>query len=377
MGVTRFYRSRRVLVTGLTGFKGIWLAEWLRRLGAEVSGLALPAESGMAAGWAGLAERLPCHHVDVREPDAVARVVAADQPEVIFHLAAQPLVSRGYKEPAATFATNVMGTAHVLDAALATPSVRAVVVVTSDKCYENREWHWGYRESDPMGGHDPYSASKGCAELLVASYRRSFAGRRGLMIASARAGNVIGGGDWAEDRLVPDLIRAILADGTLTLRRPDAIRPWQHVLEPLSGYLVLGERLASAGDRYADGWNFGPADARPLTVREVADRLLAMHGSGRIVEDRRPDAPHEAHYLRLDSAKAASELGWQALLTGDERLRWTLDWYVRWRNDPATVWDTTCEQLAAYEARIEACRMLAERWSPESPGSSEALSPAA
>ena len=235
----------------------------------------------MQRGWPGLSDRLPCHLADVRDISALTHVFETEQPEVVFHLAAQPLVRRSYREPVETFATNVMGTVHVLEAARRSGSVQSLLVVTSDKCYENREWSWGYRECEAMGGHDPYSASKGCAELVTTAYRRSYARTSGLRIGSARAGNVIGGGDWSEDRLVPDLIRAVLSGQPLRLRNPGAIRPWQHVLEPLSGYLLLAARLG-AEERYADGWNFGPLlEARSWTVGEVARRLRGDERFGR------------------------------------------------------------------------------------------------
>jgi CDP-glucose 4,6-dehydratase len=323
----------------------------------------------MQRGWPGLSHRMPCHLADVRDISALTQVFETEQPEIVFHLAAQPLVRRSYREPVETFATNVMGTVHVLEAARRSGSVQSVVVVTSDKCYENREWPWGYRECEAMGGHDPYSASKGCAELVTTAYRRSYAKTSGLRIGSARAGNVIGGGDWSEDRLVPDLIRAVLSDQPVRLRNPGAIRPWQHVLEPLSGYLLLAERL-SAEERYADGWNFGPSEARSWTVGEVARRLVEMNGSGEVIEARDAAAPHEAHYLRLDSAKAAAELGWTPLLSVEERLRWTLDWYQSWTRRPESVWETTAQQIEAYEQRMAQCAPEAEQWSPASPASS-------
>jgi CDP-glucose 4,6-dehydratase len=376
MPPTTRYSQKRVLITGLTGFKGVWLGSWLKHLGATVSGLALEPEPAMERGWPGLLDRLPCHRADVRDLAALTQVFATEAPEMVFHLAAQPLVRRSYREPVETFATNVMGTVHVLEAARRSGSVQSVVVVTSDKCYENREWPWGYRECEAMGGHDPYSASKGCAELVTAAYRRSYAETSGLRIGSARAGNVIGGGDWSEDRLVPDLIRAVLSDQPLQLRNPGAIRPWQHVLEPLSGYLLLAERL-SAEERFADGWNFGPSEARNWTVAEIARRLVEMHGSGEVIEANDAAAPHEAHYLRLDSARAAAELGWTPLLSVEERLRWTLDWYQSWNRRPESVWETTAQQIEAYEQRMAQCAPKAGSWSPASPASSVPPSQAA
>jgi CDP-glucose 4,6-dehydratase len=378
MTASGFWRDRRVLVTGLTGFKGLWLGSWLESLGARVSGLALPPNPAMRAGWPGIETRFDCRAVDVRDCEAVVTEVRRTQPEVIFHLAAQPLVRLSYAEPVETFATNVQGTVHVLEAARRTPPVRAVVVVTSDKCYENREWVWGYREDEPMGGHDPYSASKGCAELVTAAYRRSFFHLpHAPQVASARAGNVIGGGDWAEDRLVPDLIRGVLADETVVIRRPTATRPWQHVLEPVAGYITLAERLLTDGTAVATGWNFGPLEAEPLTVREVARRLVSMAGSGRVEEKPDPAAAHEAHSLRLDSTKAVSELGWRPLLTTDERLRWTLDWYSGWHVNTRSAWERTHAQILAYQERMTGCQLGGESSSAGSLASSARPSRAA
>jgi CDP-glucose 4,6-dehydratase len=344
---TAAYRGRRVFVTGLTGFKGTWLGLWLQRLGAEVCGLALAPDEPTLRGWPGLTEKLRCTVADVRDPAAVRKLIADARPDIVFHLAAQPLVRLSYREPTDTFATNVMGTAHVLDAVRQLGSTTPVVNVTSDKCYENREWVWGYREDEAMGGHDPYSASKGCAEIVAAAYRRSF----GMSIASGRAGNVIGGGDWAADRLVPDLVRAVLAGQPLVLRRPTSIRPWQHVLEPISGYLAVGAKLLAGDDRVLGGWNFGPSDPLPLTVREVAHLLVKHWGRGSVVEDVDPTGPHEAHLLRLDSSKAAAELGWRAMLTPEERIGWTVDWYKAWQGDPSAVWRVSAEQIERYERR--------------------------
>ena len=332
----------------------------------------------MLAGWPGIESRFACRSLDIRDFEPLLAEVRRTEPEVIFHLAAQPLVRRSYAEPVLTFATNVQGTVHVLEAARLTPSVRAVVVVTSDKCYENREWLWGYREDEAFGGHDPYSASKGCAEIVTAAYRRSFfAAADGPQVGSGRAGNVIGGGDWAQDRLIPDLIRGILADRAVTIRRPTATRPWQHVLEPVSGYIALAEKLLTVGQRFASGWNFGPLDARSLTVREIAQRLVAMAGRGRIEEKPDPAAAHEAHSLRLDSTKAVTELGWQPLLSIDERLRWTLDWYDGASRNAASAWDRTLDQVATYRERVAECRNSAASSSPASPGSSDRRSRAA
>jgi CDP-glucose 4,6-dehydratase len=295
---------------------------------------------------------------------------------LIFHLAAQALVRRSYEQPVETIAANVLGTAHVLDAARRCDCVQGVVVVTSDKCYDNREQDAPYREDDPMGGHDPYSASKGCAELVAAAYRRSY-GRAGWRVASARAGNVIGGGDWATDRLVPDFVRSLCAGQPCLVRRPTAVRPWQHVLEPLAGYLLLGERLVHGDESFASGWNFGPEPQDALSVRELARLMVGCWGEGAVVEAASASGPHEAHLLRLDSAKAARHLGWRPLLTPAERVAWTAAWYRAWRQQPDSVWDVTNHQVEQYEERMRPCPKLRQRWWPASTASSAPPSHAA
>jgi CDP-glucose 4,6-dehydratase len=303
-----FWQGRRVLVTGHTGFKGSWLTLWLTRLGARVTGLAngVPTQPSLyeLAAVAGDAETLDA---DVRDPGAVGRALAAARPEVVIHMAAQPLVRLSYERPAETYAINVMGTAHVLDAAREA-GAGAVLVVTSDKCYENRESERPYREDEPLGGRDPYSSSKACAELVAAAYRQSF-GSDGPAIATARAGNVIGGGDWSPDRLVPDVMQAAMAGDSVKIRHPDAVRPWQHVLNPLSGYLALVERLWESPD-YAEPWNFGPAEEDSRPVRELVDRLAAEWPGRLRWEVDEADHPHEAVLLKLDSSKARARLGW-------------------------------------------------------------------
>ena len=364
-----------MLVTGLTGFKGLWLANWLERLGAEVIGLALPPDEAMRRGWPGLGERFACALGDIRDEEFVKRFVAEAQPELIFHLAAQPLVRRSYERPVETFATNVLGTVHVLEAARQQECVQGIVVVTSDKCYENREQEAGYREDDAMGGHDPYSASKGCAELVTAAYRRSY-GRARWRVASARAGNVIGGGDWAADRLVPDFVRSLVAGQPCLVRRPSAVRPWQHVLEPLAGYLLLGERLVQGDDSFASGWNFGPDPRDAVNVREVARLMVACWQQGTVVEAT-AQGPHEAHLLRLDSTKAAQRLKWQPLLTTAQRIAWTVDWYRAWQENARAVWDVAGRQIEQFEERMRQCPELRQRWWPASTVSSAPPSRAA
>ncbi len=323
------FAGRRVLVTGHTGFKGSWLCEWLLGLGAEVTGLALaPATTPALFNILDLSRRMAHHVVDVRDAQAVAATVAAARPELVLHLAAQPLVRLSYREPKATWDINVGGTVNLLEALRATDGVRACVVVTSDKCYENREWPWGYRESDPLGGFDPYSASKGATELAVASWRRSFAGPGACRLASARAGNVIGGGDWSDDRIVVDFVQAIAAGRPLVLRNPGATRPWQHVLEPLSGYLDLAARLLAAdGDGFAEGWNFGPADDSVVTVHELAKRLVASWGAGEVRDGSIPGQLHEAGLLKLDPSKARVRLGWHGVWGIEATVDATAQWY--------------------------------------------------
>lgn len=352
----RFWKGKRVFVTGHTGFKGSWLALWLHYAGAEITGYALePSTEPSLYALAGVGEAVTSIIGDVRDPEAISKAMLAAEPDIVLHLAAQSLVRRSYSEPVETYATNVMGTAHVLEAVRACASVRVALVVTSDKCYENREWVWGYREDEAMGGYDPYSSSKGCAELVTAAYRRSFfsgdsgAGRR-VAVASARAGNVIGGGDWATDRLVPDMVRAF-ADGERPLiRNPDAIRPWQHVLEALSGYVLLVERLWEDPARYASGWNFGPGEEDARTVSWIADRLMGCWGDNAAWQVEWTPQPHEAHYLRLDCSKARTLLQWRPRLDLETALEWIVDWHKA-HLDGRDMRAYTVQQIARYQER--------------------------
>jgi CDP-glucose 4,6-dehydratase len=346
------WTGRRVFVTGHTGFKGGWLALWLHRLGAEVTGFALPPPTTPSLFDAARVGDVVRHiEGDIRDLPTLQAAMSEARPDVVFHLAAQPLVRLSYDEPVETYATNVMGTVHTLEAARRAGSVAAFVCITTDKCYENREWVWPYRESDPMGGHDPYSSSKGAAELVVAAYRRSFFERDGIGLASVRAGNVIGGGDWAADRLVPDLVRAFEAGVAPAIRAPNAVRPWQHVLEALGGYLMIAERLLAKEPGFADAWNFGPADDDTRPVSWIVDRMRAAWGGDAAAPVAFAGAvPHEAGLLRLDCSKARAMLGWRPALPLGEALEWIVDWHRRTAagEDARAV---TLEQLADYSAR--------------------------
>jgi CDP-glucose 4,6-dehydratase len=340
------YRGRTVFVTGHTGFKGSWLVEWLLLLGAEVTGYALepPTDPSLFADL-GLAPRIRHIIADVRDRERLSAEMAAAAPEMVFHLAAQPLVRLSYDEPVLTYETNVMGTVNLLEAVRATSSVRVVVNVTSDKCYENRETGQAYREDDAMGGYDPYSSSKGCAELVTSAYRRSFFGEGSdVRLSSARAGNVVGGGDWALDRIVPDCMRALAAGETIVVRNPDAVRPWQHVLEPLSGYLHLASRMYGDGHDYDGPWNFGPGEAGTVRVRDVVDGIVAGWGTGSWASSAGALKPvHEAGLLALDISKARDELGWRPL-------RATTAWYLARHASPVTVGERTRADIEEYVA---------------------------
>ncbi len=329
-----FWHGRRVFVTGHTGFKGSWLCLWLDHLGAEVSGFALDPPTDPSLFQLARVGELVRHTVaDVRDLASLETALREAAPEVVIHMAAQSLVRHSYAEPVETFSTNVLGTVHVLDAVRRVPSVRSVVIVTSDKCYLNREWVWGYREDDRLGGHDPYSGSKGAAELAVTAYRSSFFDSRRdpgvAAVASARAGNVIGGGDWAVDRLVPDVITSLLDGRPTLIRSPRATRPWQHVLEPLTGYLVLAEHLYEAGHAFAGAWNFGPPIESEATVARIVGRLYELWGAERDWEQDPDPGPPESTFLKLDASKARARLGWAPRLD----LETTLEWIVRWYRD--------------------------------------------
>lgn len=347
------FANVRVFLTGHTGFKGSWLSHWLKRDGAVLTGLSLPPEVDRPSLFEAsrVAHGMVSNFGDIRDFDCVQQAINTSKPEIIFHLAAQPLVRRSYRDPIETFATNVMGTTHVLEAARQCPSVRAVVCVTTDKVYDNREWGWGYRETDALGGKDPYSASKACTEIVAAAYRQTMFPLAGnIQIATARGGNVIGGGDWSEDRLIPDIVRALQAGEPITLRNPQSTRPWQHVLELVRGYAVLGEKLLG-GDKSAVGvWNFGPDIENEIDVETIVNAFLAEWGR-QVPVDVRPSTMPEAQFLRLDISKARFELDWRPVLSRQDTLGMTAQWYRRHASgeDAASL---MTEQINEYEARF-------------------------
>lgn len=332
MGDT-FWQDKRVLITGHTGFKGGWLSLWLVKKGAVVIGYALdpPTQPNFFSACR-LGDCVTSIIGDIRNLENLKSTFMGTEPEIVIHMAAQALVRTSYKDPVDTYTTNIMGTVNVLEAVRQCPSVNTVLIITSDKCYENREWYWGYRETDPMGGHDPYACSKGCAELVTSSYRKSFFPAlefqtHGVALASARAGNVIGGGDWAQDRLIPDIFRAVLAGREVEIRYPDAIRPWQHVLDPLHGYLCLLERMHSDCIDFADGWNFGPDNANCQPVSQILSALKEILGSRLVWSQDGQSHPHEATYLKLDCSRAYHRLQWRPKLDLYTALEWTAEWY--------------------------------------------------
>ncbi len=329
----RFWSGRRVFVTGHTGFKGSWLSLWLQQLGADVTGYALsPPTNPSLFDVADVARGMTSIIGDVRDAPSVIQAMKVAQPEIVIHMAAQSIVRYSYANPVETYATNVMGSVHVLEAVRQTTSARAVINVTTDKCYENKEWYWGYRETEPMGGYDPYSNSKACSELVTSAYRNSFFNdanysEHGVALASVRAGNVIGGGDWGVDRLIPDIIRAIQAGEPIKVRSPHAIRPWQHILDPLSGYLLLAEKLYSEGVDFAEGWNFGADDEGAKPVHWIVERLISLWGKEATWELDSNPQPHEAGYLKLDCSKAKAELCWHPRWNLEKSLNNIVDWY--------------------------------------------------
>ena len=334
----QFWNKKRVLITGHTGFKGSWLCLMLHKLESDVYGYALePPTNPCLFNEAKINEHVTSRIDDIRDYNKLLEFVQLCKPEIIIHMAAQPLVRESYRNPVFTYEVNVIGTVNLLEAIRHTPGVKAVVNVTTDKCYDNKEWHWGYRENEPLGGYDPYSNSKSCSELVTSAYRNSFFNskeyqKHGVALASARAGNVIGGGDWAEDRLIPDFIRAISQGSRVKIRFPYAIRPWQHVLEPLSGYLSLAQKLYNKGPEYAEPWNFGPDDSDAKSVEWIANRFAELWGEGFSYSIDNNPQPHEASFLKLDCSKAKAKLQWQPLWNIEKSLRYTVEWYQSWIN---------------------------------------------
>lgn len=353
-----FWQGKRVFVTGHTGFKGSWLCLWLQQLGAHVKGFALsPPTSPSLFLVAKVADGMDSEIGDIRDFEVLKQSIANFRPEIIIHMAAQPLVRYSYSHPIETYSTNVMGTVHLLEAARRVGGIKAIVNVTSDKCYENREWVWGYREDEAKGGYDPYSNSKGCAELVADAFRQSFFNKsdysqHGLALASARAGNVIGGGDWAEDRLVPDALKAFQSSEPVRIRSPHSIRPWQHVLEPLSGYLLLAQKLYLEGVKFAEGWNFGPADEDAKPVQWIINRMTNLWGedAGWSVDE--GDHPHEAHYLKLDCSKAKMRLDWHPRWNLDETLKRIVNWHRDWLGGQCMK-NRTLNEISDYQTHLK------------------------
>lgn len=346
--MVNFWKGRKVLVTGHTGFKGCWMALWLQSMQAEVIGVALdPPTSPNLFTLLEMDKSITDIRCDIRDFEKLAALFKQHNPEIVFHMAAQPLVRYSYEHPIETYQTNVMGTVHVLEALKACSNVRAIVNVTTDKCYENKEWPWGYREIEPMGGFDPYSSSKGCSELITSAYRSSYFNSANVGLASARAGNVIGGGDWAQDRLIPDLITACIQQVSLEIRYPHATRPWQHVLEPLSGYLCLAEQLYNDPQKYAESWNFGPRDTEARTVGWIADEVLKNWGTKLKWTLAEKEQVHEATYLKLDCSKAATRLHWTPRWDIQKTLDATVSWYKA-HDQKADMHAFTLAQIAEY-----------------------------
>lgn len=343
-----FWHDKRVFLTGHTGFKGSWLGLWLHHLGAMVHGYALPPDTQPNLFTrAGIARRLTDTRGDIRDYGTLSSVLENFQPDIVIHMAAQALVRPSYDDPVQTYSTNVMGTVHLLEAVRKIDCVRAVVNVTSDKCYENQEWDWGYRENDPLGGRDPYSNSKGCAELVTHAFRQSFYEQRGIGLATARAGNVIGGGDWSADRLLPDILRSLEKGRPPLIRSPGAIRPWQHVLEPLSGYLCLAQKLYEEGAAFSQAWNFGPLDEGARNVRWITEKLMALWGEDIDWSCDAVTGPHEANVLKLDISKSVQHLQWQPRWQLDQALAKTVEWHRAWVSG-ANACDLVMSQIESY-----------------------------
>lgn len=347
-----FYKGKKVLVTGHTGFKGSWLSIWLHELGAQVIGFSLdPATEKDNFVLADLSNKITDIRGDIRDAELLNSVFEKYQPEIVFHLAAQPIVRLSYEQPVETYETNVMGTINVMEAFRRCKSAKVAVMITTDKCYENREQIWGYRENEPMGGYDPYSSSKGAAEIAISSWRRSFMnpekyGQHGKAIASVRAGNVIGGGDWAKDRIIPDCIRALEAGTPIEIRNRTAVRPWQHVLEPISGYMLLAQKMWDEPTKYCEGWNFGPNAESIATVWDIASLLISSYGKGSLKDASDPNAVHEANLLMLDISKARTLLHWNPRLNLTQTAQLVAEWYLKYKTN--SVYDLCVEQIKQY-----------------------------
>lgn len=350
-----FWKNKRVLITGHTGFKGSWLSLWLSELGAKVVGYALrpPTKSNFFE-ICELGKKITSILGDVRSLKKLKEVFDKYKPEIVFHMAAQSLVRYSYREPIKTYETNVMGTVNVFEACRSTPSVKAIVNITSDKCYENRNWIKGYRESDPMGGYDPYSSSKGCAELITNAYTRSYFNYRhnDTILASVRAGNVIGGGDWGEDRLIPDCIKALFKEKPIVIRNPDSVRPWQFILDPLYGYLLLAQRLYKDGEKFCGAWNFGPGKKNEKPVKWLVERIIKLWGDGASWVIDKHEHPHEAHCLKLNSLKAKSKLGWYPRFDINLALKKTIEWYKAYQNKE-DMYKVSLAQIKSYGKSIK------------------------
>lgn len=348
-----FWKNKKVLITGHTGFKGSWLTLWLKTLSANVIGYSLPAPTNPSLFVdLNLENEITSHTADILNYDKLKEVINEEQPEIIFHLAAQSLVRYSYENPIKTYSTNIMGTVNLLETIRQSSTVKAAVIVTSDKCYENKEWLWSYRENEPMGGHDPYSSSKGCAELVTASYINSYFKNHKTAIATARAGNVIGGGDWALDRLIPDFIRSIYSNKPVLIRNPQAVRPWQHVLEPLSGYMKLAQALYECGKDYVGGWNFGPKEEDARNVAWIVNHLVKKWDDGASWQQDQQAHPHEAHYLKLDTSKAKTKLDWQPQWSIETTLNLIVDWYKAYQNR-LDIRSIILDQIAAYQDNLQ------------------------
>ncbi|MEY2700524.1 MAG: hypothetical protein RIQ52_1279 [Pseudomonadota bacterium] len=352
-----FWRDKRILLTGHTGFKGSWLSLWLQALGCRVTGFALPPDTNPSLyELAGIAQGMTSIIGDIRDADAIHRALQASQPELVIHMAAQPLVRYGYHNPVETYATNVMGTVHLLEAVRQVQGIRGVLVITSDKCYDNPEQQQHFVEDDRLGGKDPYSSSKACTELVVDAYRASYFPenryqQHGLALATARAGNVIGGGDWSPDRLVPDTLAAFSRHEAVTLRYPEATRPWQHVLEPLHGYLLLMEKLHDDGPAASGAWNFGPDDTHARTVVDVVEKIAMLWPEPAAWRTDLAPTLHEARYLGLNHQKAREQLGWIPQLGWDETLEWVVDWHQQWMKHPSDIRKFSCQQIQSYQEK--------------------------